>query len=81
MALGRPAGSALQVHEALQKRPLLNIARAADVTGLSQPTVSASLQRMIDLGVVREVTGRRRDRLFAYGPYVDLLSEGTEPLG
>jgi Fic family protein len=78
--LGRPAGSALLVHLALQRRPLLTIARAVSLTGLSQPTISSSLHRMFELGVVREVTGRRRDRLFVYGPYLDLLSEGTEPL-
>jgi Fic family protein len=79
--LGRPAGSALQVHDALQKRPVLTIARAADLTGLSMTTVSSSLARMSDLGIVRETTGRRRNRLFAYGPYMDLLARGTEPIG
>jgi len=78
--LGRPAGSALQVHAALQRHPLVTIAKTVSLTGLSQPTVSSSFLRLADLGVVREVTGRRRDRLFAYGPYLDLLTEGTEPL-
>ena len=80
-ALGRPAGTALQVHEALQNRPLLNVATAAQLTGLSLTTVSTSFTRMTDLGIVRELTGRRRDRLFAYGPYLDLLAQGTEPIG
>ena len=79
-ALGRPAGSALQIHEALQKRPLLDIATAAQFTGLSLTTASTSFTRMTDLGIVRELTGRRRDRLFAYGPYLDLLAQGTEPI-
>jgi Fic family protein len=79
-ALGRPAGSALQVHEALQKHPLLSIVKAAELTGRSQPTVSTSMDHLARLGMIREVTGRRRDRLFVYGPYLDLLSEGTEPI-
>ncbi|MAE29911.1 MAG: cell filamentation protein Fic [Planctomycetes bacterium] len=79
-ALGRPAGSALQMHEALQKRPLLDVATAAQLTGLSLTTASTSFARMTDLGIVRELTGRRRDRLFAYGPYLDLLAQGTEPI-
>lgn len=78
--LGRTAGSALQVHAAMQRHPLMSIGRGAERTGLSQPTVSASLQRMTDLGMVREITGRQRDRLFAYDPYLQLLAEGTEPL-
>ena len=79
-ALGRPARSALQIHEALQRKPLLSVARAATMTGLSTTTVAISFGRMAEQGVAREVTGRRRDRLFVYGPYLDLLSEGTEPL-
>jgi len=78
-ALGRPAGSALQVHEAFQKRPILSIGKAAEFTGLSLTTASNSLSRMADLGIVREITGRRRNRIFAYGTYMDLLAEGTEP--
>jgi len=78
-ALGRPAGSALQVHEALKKRPILSISRAVEETGLSPTTVASSISRMVDLGIAREITGRRRDRLFTYGPFLDLLSEGTEP--
>jgi Fic family protein len=77
--LGRPAGSALQVHQALMKHPLSTVAKAASLSGLSQPTASSALSRMTDIGIAREVTGRRRDRLFAYGAYLDLLSEGTEP--
>ena len=78
--IGRPAGSALQVHEVLQRRPVVNVAVAAEKTGLSLTTASSSLLRMIDLGIVREVTGGRRNRLFAYGPYMDLLAEGTDPI-
>lgn len=80
-ALGRPAGSALQVHELLRGKPIVSIAEAAAGLRLSRPTVAAALDRMRDLGVVREVTGRKRDRLFVYGSYLDTLNEATEPLG
>lgn len=78
--IGRPAGSALQMHDALQKRPILSINKAAELTGLSLTTVSSSLTRMIDLGMVTEITGGLRNRLFSYDPYMELLSEGTEPI-
>ncbi len=35
---------------------------------------------LTELGIVREVTGRSRDRVFVYDEYVRILSEGTEPL-
>lgn len=77
---GRAIGSTLQVHEALQRHPLLSIARGAELTGRSGPTVSKALQRLIEMGVVTEVTGRERGQLFVYKPYIDLLDQGTEPL-
>lgn len=33
-----------------------------------------------DLGLVRELTGKKRNRLFAYAKYLEILSEGTEPV-
>jgi hypothetical protein len=48
-------------------------------TGLSAPTVSAALGMLDGLAIVRELTGRRRNRFFGYSRYVALLAEGTEP--
>jgi Fic family protein len=78
--LGRPAGSALRVHELMRRRPVVSIADLADALGLSRPTVAAALERMRELGIVREITGRQRRRLFVYGQYLDTLNEATEPL-
>jgi Fic family protein len=77
---GRVAGSALQVHHALLARPIHTIARLAAETRLSVPAVTSSIAALTELGLVREITGRRRGRVFAYGPYLDLLQQGTEPL-
>lgn len=77
---GRRAGSALRLHQALKERPLLTVREAARRTGLSFPTVAAAMELLVELGVVRELTGRRRNRVFAYEEYLSSLSEGTEPL-
>ncbi|MGM0578115.1 MAG: Fic family protein [Myxococcota bacterium] len=77
---GRRAGSALQIHDVLQRHPIISIGRAARESGLSEPTVSAVFKAMGDIDMVREVTGRQRGRMFSYGPYVELLAAGTEPL-
>ena len=79
-ALGRPASSALRLHEFLQKRPLMTIAAAADELQLSIPTVTAAVRHLMDLEIVREATGRSRNRIFAYQRYLLVASEGTEPL-
>jgi Fic family protein len=79
-ASGRAAGNALRVHYLMRGKPMLSIARAAEALGLTHPTVASTFQRLEMLGLVREVTGRRRDRLFVYQEYLDILNEGTEPL-
>jgi Fic family protein len=71
--LGRSAGSALQVHKALQRRPAATIARLANETGLSVPTVTLALKTLQENGIISEVTGRRRSRVFIYSHYLDLL--------
>ena len=78
--LGRPAASALRVHQLLQGKPLVTIPGAAKALALSQPTVTKSLEHLSALGVTREATGRQRGRVFVYDRYLSLLSEGTEPL-
>jgi hypothetical protein len=73
---GRRAGSALRVHEALKARPLRSITDLAATTGLSYPVAAAGVDALVELGVAREFTGRRRDRLFVYERYVAVVGEG-----
>ena len=77
---GRRANSALRVHEALSARPLVSMPSLCQTTGLSFPTVSSAVVLLEELGIARELTGKRRNRLFVYDDYLSLLSEGTEPL-
>ena len=79
-ATGRGAGSALRVHEALAQRIVVDVGVVVEMTGLSAPTVGAALKRLSNLGVASEITGQKRNRLFAYDEYLSVLSEGTEPL-
>lgn len=79
-AIGRGAPTALQVHEALQREPVTTIPRLVTSTKLSVPGATSALERLVALGLVREVTGRQRGRVYSYASYVSLLSEGTEPL-
>jgi len=74
------AGSALRVHELLQQNPYVSANQLVERTGLTAPTVNAALADLERLGVVEEVTGRRRGRVFGYRRYLAILSEGTDPL-
>lgn len=79
-AMGRKAPSGLAVHEYLQAHPLTKIGPAAKDLKLSIPTVTSALETLAELKIAKESTGKRRDRLFAYPRYLNILSEGTEPL-
>jgi Fic family protein len=75
---GRRAGSMLRIHEALTKRPVTSLPDLARSTGLSFPTTGAAIEVLVGMGIARELTGRRRNRVFAYDRYLAILSEGTE---
>jgi Fic family protein len=79
-SLGRRLSSALRVFEALQHAPVRSARYLTVATDLSLPTINTMLDALADLGIVREITGRRRNRIYRYEAYVQLLSEGTEPL-
>jgi len=76
-SLGRAAGSALRVHHALLQRPLLSISKLQEMTGLQPNTVMSSLQHLLKLRLVKEITGKKRDRVFGYSNYIKTLNEGT----
>jgi len=78
--LGRPAASVLRVFEHMQRNPIVSIPATAKSIGISPPTVAKSLEHMRHLGLLREITGRQRHRLFVYDAYLAILSEGTEPI-
>jgi Fic family protein len=78
--LGRPAASVLRVFEHTQRNPIVSIPATARKIGISAPTVAKSLEHMRRLGILREITGRQRRRLFAYDAYLAILNEGTEPI-
>jgi Fic family protein len=78
--LGRAAPSALRLHEFMQTNPYVRIRTTAKVLELTVPTVTSSLNHLVRLGIVKEVSGKHRDRLFAYTRYVNIVSEGTDPL-
>lgn len=78
--LGRLSPNALRVLEALRRRPVADIDHLARETGIAYSTASRAVEALVGLGMLRELTGRRRGRVFAYGRYLEILSEGAQPL-
>ena len=77
--LGRAAGSAERVHRALAEHPIATSHWLAEKTGLTFATVNKALAHLERLGIVRELTARRRNRVFSYAEYIGILNQGTEP--
>lgn len=73
--LGRRAGGALQLLEALFRNPIANVKRVQEITGLSQPASNALANAMEEIGVLREMTGRKTYRVFRFEHYLQLFDE------
>lgn len=78
--LGRATASALAIHRALQSRPIATAGSLGEATGLTPATVNKALAHLERMGVVAELTGRERGRIFGYTRYTDILNEGMAPL-
>lgn len=79
-SLGRAAPTAGAILMLMQQRPILTIAKAAELSGTTFPTASSTLANLESLGIVKEISGKQRGRIYAYQAYLDILNEGAEPL-
>jgi Fic family protein len=80
IAGSRSSATLQRLYDMLQSTPILSVTRAARLTGMSHPTTMKGFETLAHLGLVRELTGRQRGRIFEYAAYLDLLREGTDPL-
>ena len=76
--LGRAAASALRVHRALMGRPITASNWLVKKTGITPATVNKCLGHLERLGIVRELTSRKRNRVFSYAGYLEIMNLGTE---
>jgi Fic family protein len=75
-----PASSVLLVYHALRTRPIGSITDLAARAGITFPTAAKALSQLVAGGIAKELTGGRRNRIFAYDRYLAILNEGTEPI-
>jgi Fic family protein len=76
--LKRISGSANLVHKAMLERPMTSPNWIRQRTQLSQATVNACLRELVELNIVKEVTGQKRNRLYSYTQYISIMNQGTE---
>jgi len=77
---GRGVANSLRVLAALRQRPLLSLSELCRLTGMTFPAASRAMHSLVQTSIARELTGRRRNRIFAYDGYMKVLNEGGAPL-
>ena len=77
--LGRAAASTGQLHQKMMEQPITTSGRLVEETGLTPATVNKALGHLAHLGIVRELTSRKRNRVFSYTRYIEIMNQGTEP--
>ena len=78
--MGRRSGSGLALLDGLFQRPVVTGKFVQNLLRVSAPTASGLLGRFAQLEILREITGKQRNRLFAYEDYLDLFP-GAESRG
>jgi len=76
--IGRAAGSALRVHQALLQKPVISIPNACQLSGVWATTATMVMKQLEKLGIVKEITGGRRNRLYNYVSYMKILNKGMD---
>lgn len=76
--LGRAAATTLQVHRALMEHPIATSNSLVEKTGITPATVNKALGHLQQLGIVKELTAQKRNRLFSYAGYIEIMNRGTE---
>ena len=77
---GRAAANALRVLSALRQRPVITLQHLCKAHAMTFPTASKAMHSLVSVGIARELTGQRRNRVFVYDAYLSILNEGGQPL-
>lgn len=77
-SMGRASSTALVVYRCFVKQPVLNANTIQTQTSLSAATIHSSLENLTQLGILEEVSQKKRNKIFVYKEYINILNEGTE---
>lgn len=73
--LGRRSGKALVLLENLYFRPIISVDYVMEATKLTFSNANALVKQFCNFGLLREITGQRRNRLFSYAPYLAIFKD------
>jgi Fic family protein len=77
--LGRGAGNGHRVLEHLFERPILSVNEIRDLLGVTYQAANQLVDRLVEAGILEEITGQVRNRRFRYAGYINLFAAPEEP--
>jgi len=78
--LGRQRLACTGTFNCLKRMPQISVNRLATELGTSQPTARTALTSLLKLNILEEITGKKRDKIYVYRKYLDILEQGAQPL-
>lgn len=75
--LGRAVANGLRVLEHLYRQPFMSVSGIQSITGTNFPAANRLVARLVDLDILEEITGDRRNRVYRYTPYLQILEPNT----
>ena len=69
---------AIRLFDALPSRPMVTLAGVMKALTTTKPTASKAIEALRNAKILRETTGKQRDRVYAYQAYLNLLTSDTE---
>ena len=76
--LGRVAGDGHRVLERLYRQPFVTVGGVRGITGTSYPPANRLVARLVEVGILEEITGDRRNRVYRYSSYMQVLEDGPD---
>lgn len=77
--LKRARFSCEQILEYMKRLPQVTVPLIAQTLQITAPTARNALNHLKSMGIVEEISGKKRDRVYVYREYLNILEEGTEP--
>lgn len=77
--LGNAAGNGHRVLEHLYENPIVSVTNVRRLIGKTYETANNLVARMTDCGILHELTGQARNRVFSYRDYIALFHDNNEP--
>lgn len=69
----RSTVASVQLLDLLPDHPVVTVALVSRLLRITSPTARKAIEISVDAGVLREVSGKQRDRVFAYHAYLQIL--------